>query len=207
VSRPTPDDSACLPAAASTLVRAGGCLGTNSGFDGQSYQNLWPNGDLTLRPSPILFTSPLTGAHYTTNYSQAGFEADLPRIEDPSISPGNNCDRSMGAGCTRIPLTDDHTVASFYPFFSSGTALGGCAWTIGQNVPGFSTNDYGGNNQYGRCSTCTTSAPAPPSSPTSTTFGGSLTTPASPDRSPVRRGGRRANRPPQASSPGRSRQD
>jgi hypothetical protein len=28
-------------------------------------------------------------------------------------------------------------------------ALGGCAWTIGRDVPGFTTNDYGKNNQYG----------------------------------------------------------
>jgi hypothetical protein len=143
------DDAGCFPASSSTLVRVAGCLGTNAGFDGQSYQNVWPDGDLSLHPSPIIFTSPKTGPSYSINYAQAGFEADLPRIEDNAVSPGNNCDRSTGAGCTRIPLTDDHAPAAFYPYFSSGSALGGCAWTIGQDVPGFTTNDYGKNNQYG----------------------------------------------------------
>ena len=39
--------------------------------------------------------------------------------------------------------------ATFYPYYTSGNALGGCAWTVGQNVPGFSTNDYGKLAQYG----------------------------------------------------------
>jgi hypothetical protein len=143
------DDNYCFPASAAMLVHVSGCLDTNAGFDGQSYQKLWPNGDLNLRPSPILFTSPLTGANYARNYARVGFEADTPRIEDPAASPSNNCDRTTGAGCTRIPLTDDHTPATFYPYFSSGLALGGCAWTIGQTVPGFTTNNYGRTNQYG----------------------------------------------------------
>ncbi|MDP9221038.1 MAG: hypothetical protein M3P23_10940 [Actinomycetota bacterium] len=143
------DDTYCFPGSSSTLVRVGACLDTNAGFDGQSYQNLWPDGDLSLHPAPIIFTSPRTGPSYSINYAQAGFEADLPRIEDNAASPSNNCDRSTGAGCTRIPLTDDNTPANFYPYFSSGNALGGCAWTIGRDVPGFTTNDYGKNNQYG----------------------------------------------------------
>ncbi|PZS28424.1 MAG: hypothetical protein DLM59_14800 [Pseudonocardiales bacterium] len=143
------DNFACFPGSAATLVHVGGCLDTNAGFDGQSYQKLWPDGNLNLHPSPIIFTSPKTGPTYSTNYSRIGFEADLPRIETQDSSPGNNCDRATGAGCTRIPLTDDHTPAAFYPWFSSGQALGGCAWTIGQHVPGFSTNDYGANNQWG----------------------------------------------------------
>ena len=49
----------------------------------------------------------------------------------------------------RVPLTDDHTPAAFYPYFSSGTALGSCAWTIGRDVPKFTTANYGKTNQYG----------------------------------------------------------
>ena len=143
------DDNYCFSAPASTLVPVSGCLDTNAGFDGQSYQKLWPNGDLNLRPSPILFTSPLTGANYAINYARVGFEADTPRIEDPGASASNNCNRTTGAGCTRVPLTDDHAPASFYPYFSSGAALGGCAWTIGQDVPGFTTDNYGRTDQYG----------------------------------------------------------
>jgi len=143
------DDNYCFPASASTLVRVNGCLDSNTGFDGVSYKRMWPDGNLNLHPSPILFTSPLTGSGYSVNYARVGFEADTPRIEDNAFSPGNNCDRTTGAGCTRVPLTDDHAPASFYPYFSSGRALGGCAWTIGQDVPGFTTNNYGRVSQYG----------------------------------------------------------
>jgi hypothetical protein len=143
------DDNVCYPASQATLVRVSACLDSNTGFDGFSYQRRWPNGDLSSRPSPVLFTSPLTGPSYSVNYARVAFEADTPRIEDNAFSPGNNCDRDTGAGCTRVPLTDDHFPAEFYPYFSTGTALGGCAWTVGQDVPGFTTNNYGRVNQYG----------------------------------------------------------
>jgi hypothetical protein len=137
------DDVGCFNASASTLVRVNGCYGTNTGFDGTSYLKDWPNGNNALTPSPTIFTSPLTGAAYTTQYAQAAFNTDLPRIEF------STCDRQTGTGCTLIPTTDDGTPATFYPYYTSGSALGGCAWTIGQNVPGFSTADYGKNAQYG----------------------------------------------------------
>jgi hypothetical protein len=144
-----PDDNLCFAPWASTLVRVGGCEDTNSGFDGASYQNDWPDGTTANRPTPIIFTSPLTGQHYDTNYPQIGFETDTPRIEDPSVSPANNCNRDTGTGCVRTPLADGGAPAVFYPYFSSGQALGGCAWTIGQDVAGFSTNNYGRTAQYG----------------------------------------------------------
>jgi hypothetical protein len=143
------DDNFCFGPSESTRVRVGGCEDSNVGFDGTSYLRDWPDGSTVNRPSPILFTSPLTGAAYDVNYSQIGFESDTPRIEDPGVSPDNNCDRSTGAGCTRIPITDHHTPAAFYPYFSTGQALGGCAWTIGQDVAGFTTNNYGKTAQYG----------------------------------------------------------
>jgi hypothetical protein len=137
------DDTSCFNGSAATRVHVTGCLGTNTGFDGTSYLPDWPNGDLNLRPSPTIFTSPTTGPSYNTQYSRLAFNTDLPRIEF------NTCDRTTGKGCTLIPTTDDGTPASFYPYYTSGKALGGCAFTIGQNVPGFSTNDYGKNAQYG----------------------------------------------------------
>ena len=137
------DDVGCFNSAASTLVRVTGCYGTNTGFDGTSYLPDWPNGNRALTPSPTIFTSPTTGTSYDVQYSQLAFNVDLPRIEFTT------CDRTTGKGCTRIPKTDDGTAAAFYPYYTSGHALGGCAFTIGQNVPGFSTNDYGKNAQYG----------------------------------------------------------
>ena len=80
-----------------------------------------------------------------TTFSTPGWRSTstCPRIEF------STCDRTTGSGCTLIPKTDDGTRAKFYPYYTSGHALGGCAFTIGQNVPGFSTTDYGKNAQYG----------------------------------------------------------
>ncbi|MEO6701290.1 MAG: hypothetical protein ABI140_01640, partial [Jatrophihabitantaceae bacterium] len=58
------DDVGCFPGSASTLIKIGGCLGTNIGYDGASYQRIWPNGSRS-RPSPTIFTSPKTGPNYS----------------------------------------------------------------------------------------------------------------------------------------------
>ena len=138
------DDSFCFPASSSTLVQVSGCIGTNVGFDGVPYQPLWPDGNYTLHPTPIQFTSPLTGGGYNVNYQRVAFEADLPRIE---FSAGT-CNRGTGVGCTLIPITDDGAPAAFYPFFSTGHGFSGCDWRIGNHMPG-STNDFHQNQQYG----------------------------------------------------------
>jgi hypothetical protein len=142
------DDLGCFPAYASTLVQVNGCEFTNVGFDGTSYHRTWPNGDRSMRPTPILFSSPTTGASFADQYQRVGFETDTPRIEASDF--GGSCDRLTGEGCTLVPKTDDGTRATFYPWFSTGLSGGSCMWTIGQHVPGFSTNDYGGVSQYGQ---------------------------------------------------------
>jgi hypothetical protein len=143
------DDNGCFTAAPSLLVQVNGCYGTNTGFDGTSYQPDWPNGNSFLQPTPAAFSSPLTGHHYDINYSQAAFEADLPRIEAPDL--GGVCNRMTGAGCTLLPRTDDSQPANFYPFFSitSKHRAGGCRWFLGNDVPGLTANDFGGLPQYG----------------------------------------------------------
>jgi hypothetical protein len=146
LSSPIFDDYGCWPGSASGLIQIGGCEGSNVGYDGTSYLADWPNGDTRSRPTPTIFTSPLTGKDYGINYSSVGFNTDLPAIEGQL----GTCDNNTGAGCTIIPPTDDNNKpAQFYPYYTSGAALGGCAWTVGQSYPGFSTNDYGANNQYG----------------------------------------------------------
>ncbi len=144
------DDLGCFPASASTLVKVSGCLGTNTGFDGVPYHPLWPDGNTTLRPTPIRFSSPLTGSGYNVNYQRFAFEADLPRIEDPTV-----CDRFTGVGCTLIPSTDDPAIggsgnepAAFYPFFSISNGNQGCLWRLGNHQPA-SANDFRQNQQYG----------------------------------------------------------
>lgn len=106
------DDNYCFPEAASELVGVQGCSDTNTGFDGVSYQPVWPDGNTVLQPTPVRFTSPLTGANFDQQHERAALSVDLPRIES------NTCNRETGAGCTLIPTTDDGTPAAFYPYYS-----------------------------------------------------------------------------------------
>jgi len=141
------DDDFCFPGTEAMRININGCTGTNAGFDGLDYQPVWPNGDTTLHPQPVLFSSPRTGSGDSVNYSRVAFEADLPRIEF------NTCNRATGAGCTLIPTTDKGTPAVFYPFYSAFQngvpgAGGGCRWAFGNDLPG-ATTDFGRNAQYG----------------------------------------------------------
>jgi hypothetical protein len=141
------DDFGCFPAAQATLIKVGGCEGSNVGYDGTSYLNDWPNGNTATRPSPTLFSSPLTGPAFNRNYSQVAFNTDLPAIEGQL----GTCNIYTGAGCSLYPPTDDNGApAQFYPYYTTGTVGGTCYWSPGQVVPGFSTNNYGKNTQYGQ---------------------------------------------------------
>jgi hypothetical protein len=140
------NDTGCFPASSSTLVQIPGCFegNGNTGFDSVPYNPVWPDSNTNLHPTSILFTSPLTGPEYNTNYKRMAFEADLPRIEDPTV-----CHRlTDGSGCTLIPTTDDGQPANFYPFYSIGNVGDQCVWMLG-NDPTGTTNDFGKNNQYG----------------------------------------------------------
>jgi hypothetical protein len=146
------DDNFCFPGTEALRLHVSGCTDTNSGFDGASYQPVWPGGKNGQHPEPILFGSPLTGPGDNVNYQRVAFEADLPRIE-------GTCDRSSGAGCTLIPTTDSGTPAAFYPYYSAfqGTKQGaphGCVWGLGGKLPG-ATTDFGKNAQYGSLLTTT----------------------------------------------------
>ena len=144
------DDFACFPATASLLVQVSGCNNTNApGFDGSSYQADWPDGNTSLHPTAQLFTSPLTGRHYDTNYSQTALETDTSRVEAADL--GGTCNTATGAGCTLVPPSDDGQPAAFYPFFSitSKHKENGCQWFIGNDVPGQTASDFGGVTQYG----------------------------------------------------------
>jgi hypothetical protein len=139
------DDNYCFPGSASTLIKITGCLDSNLGYDGPSYLRDWPDGTAAT-PTPAIFTSPKTGNNYDQQYEQLAFNTDLPAIEQ-ALTPACNAD--TGANCTLRPPTDDGQPAAFYPYYSTVNALGGCAFTIGQNVPGVSINDFGKLSQYG----------------------------------------------------------
>jgi len=141
------DDNYCFPGSAALLYPATGCPDTNTpGFDGVPYQNYWPDGSPN-HPTPILFSSPMTGPTFSTPYPQFSFQADLPRIEAADL--GGHCNRTTGENCTNPPPTDDGTPAAFYPYYSQVT--GGptaCSWGIGSSLPG-TINNFGGDPQYG----------------------------------------------------------
>ena len=125
---PDSDDIFCFPGKEALVFKVTGCTYTNIGFDGASYQPLWPNGNTKLHPTPFQFTSPTTGTDYTQQYSQIGFEADLPAIEA-------GCNSNTGVGCTLIPQTDSGTPATFYPFYSDTNVGGSCYWQFGNDTP------------------------------------------------------------------------
>jgi hypothetical protein len=139
---PDSDDLFCFPGSEAPVYKVTGCTFTNDpGFDGASYQRLWPDGNTKMHPTPFRFTSPLTGPGYTKQYSQVGFETDLPNIE-----PG--CNTTTGVGCTLIPQTDSGTPAAFYPFYSTAKVAGRCYWQFGNDMPNMISN-FGQNGQYG----------------------------------------------------------
>jgi hypothetical protein len=146
------DDNFCFPAAEAPRIKINGCTDTNLGFDNIDYQTVWPDGNTALHTTSILFSSPRTGPGDRVNYSQVAFEANLPRNEA-------GCNRTTGAGCTLVPVTDKGTPAAFYPFFSAfrngvpdqsvpaDEHGNGCLWGFGNDLPG-GTN-FGRNAQFG----------------------------------------------------------
>ena len=134
------DDIFCFPGSEALVYKVNGCTFTNSGFDGASYQRLWPDGRMS-HPTAFQFTSPLTGPGYNQQYSQIGFETDLPATE-------STCNSNTGTGCTLIPQTDAGTPAAFYPFYTTTNVDGHCYWQFGSDIPG-ETSDFGQNAQYG----------------------------------------------------------
>ena len=148
------EDVGCFPASSSLLVQVAGCTGTNAGFDGQSYQPRWPDGNTKLHPTPIRFTSPLTGSGFSTNYNRYAFETDLAAVE---AQFAGSCNVLTGAGCSLLPPTDDCfgpngtppcAPAAFYPFYSIQNVNGQCVWQLGNHIPG-SLNDFHQNAEYG----------------------------------------------------------
>jgi hypothetical protein len=143
------DDVGCFGPEESLRVRIGGCIGTDTDFDGVSYQRTWPGTfrdprrDQRLHPRSVLFTSPTFNGGL--NYSRVAFEADLPRIEAADF--GGNCDRDTGANCVNPPPG-----ANFYPIYTTRDSPSvGCFWQLGgTHIPG-TTRTFGGTStaEYG----------------------------------------------------------
>jgi hypothetical protein len=141
-SSPAGDRTFCFSAAASTRVKVGGCLDTDSDFSGVPYQRTWPGslanpGDgNVLTPDSVLFSSPLFNGNQ--RYARVAFEADLPRIELDTNPP---CNRATGANCVNPPKG-----ANFYPLYTTRNTDQGCAWQFGGvNIPG-TKETFGGTS-------------------------------------------------------------
>jgi hypothetical protein len=110
-----------------------GCIGSDTDFDGFSYQPDWPDGTAN-HPGPWTFTSPQSrnaGGQWSDQISQVRFETDIPAVDAA-------CNVITGDGCTNPP-----NGASFYPWFHLVTAHGACAWTLSNDIPGQISN-FGG---------------------------------------------------------------
>jgi len=147
------DDVGCVPGKDAWVVHIIGCFNGagDTDFDGPSYQKDWPGTnpdprvDQRTHPEPVIFTSPTTLGGI--DYSTIAFETDLPRIEDAvgPQPPARPC-RFTGVGCSNPP-----NGAQFYPFYSTRSDQGACAWQEGGDfIPG-TTNDFGGSSatEYG----------------------------------------------------------
>jgi hypothetical protein len=140
-------------------VAVPGCISTNEGFDGGSYQaGRWapaPNA-----PTPITFSSPLTGPENHTPYQSTAFEADIPRITALNVDDGD-CSRNTGTRMTKnsitgvwtdtgtpcaVPPIDDTGAVAFYPTFGHQTIEGsGCMWQEGN----YTASTGGAGVQFG----------------------------------------------------------
>ena len=146
------DDSACVPGTDSTVVKIDGCTNPDEDFDGQSYRLDWPGTnpnpfvDRAFHPTPVLFTSPVTGLG--RNYSTTAFETDLPDLEAQGAQDAPPfCDQDTGANCVIPP-----DGAAFYPFYTTTLRDGTCTWQEGGNfIPG-TINHFGGSAkaEYGQ---------------------------------------------------------
>ncbi len=143
------DDYGCFSPSQALLVHVGGCIATDTDFDGVSYQpGAWPgNGNDVNTPTPIVFSSPKFNG--TQSYDRVAFETDLPRIE--VFGAPNSCNRTTGAGCVNPP-----SGANFYPFFNANSSGGQCAWYEGgAGTPHNTYNGVNSTSEFGALLTLT----------------------------------------------------
>lgn len=155
------DDQRCFNASAVNGPLVAGCFGTDSDFDGTSYQADWPDGGLQ-HPTSIRITSsrghgigPLSASrdrrghdHYVNPYTTLQFETGASASDPACTSPSN---------CFLPPQG-----AQFYPFYALRLHKGDddregredrerpkqCALIFG-NFSGRGINNFGGIAQYG----------------------------------------------------------
>lgn len=125
------------------FIQIGGCIRTESDFDGISYGRNWPgtfadvHRDQQLHPQPVRFTSPLflDEDGELRNFDRVAFETDIPEF-DP------NCNEVTGAGCS-VPAKG----MAFYPFYTTSVnpSDGICRWQFGGGMIPGTENNFGGH--------------------------------------------------------------
>ena len=154
------DDLVCVDPgfpAAFGLIHLGGCLDSDTDFDGVQYRNnTWPGAftdpvqDALFHAQPVIFSSPLlTDSNGNlANFSRVAFETDLPRVEFGTTPPcqrhlANPADKNPGQGCVNPPKG-----AAFYPFYSTRSdASGNCRWQEGGPFIAGTLDDFGGSSK------------------------------------------------------------
>jgi hypothetical protein len=142
-------------AASLGLLPIGGCLDSDTDFDGVPYRNnTWPGSfsdpvqDALFHAQPVVFSSPLLtdSSGHLRNFSRVAFETDLPRIEFATNPPcqrhlSNPADPNPGQGCVNPPVGAD-----FYPFYSTRSDDGACRWQEGGPFLPGTVNNFGGSS-------------------------------------------------------------
>jgi hypothetical protein len=113
-------------------------------FDGLSYiSSSWPDGTAD-HPTPVRYVGPFDAKG--NPYPTIQFESDIAGSEFL-------CDTTTGTNCDVKPLGSD-----FYPFYSLNdseplkgvnTPAGACVWNFGRAIKGLTTQDFGGDAEYG----------------------------------------------------------
>jgi hypothetical protein len=140
------DDSDCF-----TGPTIAGCLLFNSGgdldYDGPEYLPDWPDGS-RKHPSPVLIGALNGKGIGPMSADPSGFEYSYPyptlQFKTSIALSETGCSFTDGVGCVVPPPG-----AAFYPFFSQLGSGSGCRMTIGNDIPGLTTNDFGKDAQYG----------------------------------------------------------
>jgi hypothetical protein len=156
------DDAPCFaaplidPSGATLTSLFTGCIQADNDFDGPEYQQgTWPGStgaDSSKVSTPIVFSSPLFAVQgkgkFNSNYDQAAFENDLPRIEGSDFSSNNSCQRHVTNPSDPNPgqnCVDPPNGATLYPTFSTFDGPDNtCLWEEGGGSFTNATDNFGG---------------------------------------------------------------
>jgi hypothetical protein len=127
-----------------------GCLDFRTGgdldFDGTSYLPDWPDGTRNT-PTSIQISSILGNGVGPVSEAPGDDEYSHPYPSmyfDTEVGASESTCTSSGAGCTVPPPG-----AVFYPFYAQAGHGASCVFTVGNDIRGMTTNDFGRDAEYG----------------------------------------------------------